>query len=74
MVTRRRAVAKIKVLQPDVVQMSKQDEQQAIHAISAMIEQWRQERSRDDDPPEGTTSGGHDGARRRTAATDTSGP
>ena len=33
--TRRRAAAKIRVLSPDVVPMSKEDEQQAIHAISA---------------------------------------
>jgi hypothetical protein len=39
MVTRRWAVAKIRVLPPGVVPMSKEDEQQAIHAISAMLTQ-----------------------------------
>jgi hypothetical protein len=73
-VTRRRAVAKIRVLPPDVVPMSKEDERQAIHAISAMIAQWWQKHGRDDDPPESAMPGGHDGARRRTAATGTSGP
>jgi hypothetical protein len=32
--------AKIRVLLPEVVPMSKKDEQQAIHAIPAMIAQW----------------------------------
>jgi len=73
MVTRRRAVAKIRVLPPDVVPMSKEDEQQAIHAISAMIAQWWREHGRDD-PPETATADDHDDARPRTAATGTSGP
>jgi hypothetical protein len=73
-VTRRRAAAKIRVLPPDVVPISKEDEQQAIRAISAMIAQWWREHGRDDDPPENATPGDHDGARRRTAATGTSGP
>jgi hypothetical protein len=54
--------------------MSKEDEQQAISAISAMIAQWWREHGRDDYPPASGTSGGHDGARRRTAVTGTSGP
>jgi len=74
MVTRQRAAVKIRVLPPDVVPMSKEDEQQAIHAISAMIAQWWRKHGRDDDPPESATSGGHDGSRRRTATTGTSGP
>jgi hypothetical protein len=73
-VTRRRPVAKIRVLPRDVVAMGKEDEQQAIHAISAMTAQWWRQHGRDDAPPESAKSGGHDGARRRTAATGTSGP
>jgi hypothetical protein len=42
--------------------MSKEDEQQAIHAISAIIAQWWREHSRNDDPPESVTSRGHDDA------------
>jgi hypothetical protein len=72
--TRRRAAAKIRVLSPDVVPMSKEDEQQAIHAISAMIAQWWREHGRDDDAPETATADDHDDARRHTAATGTSGP
>lgn len=74
MVTRRRAVAEVKVLSPDVVPMSKEDEQQAIHAISAMIAHWWREHGQDDDAPETATADDHNGARRRTAATGTSGP
>ncbi|MFI7546064.1 hypothetical protein [Actinoplanes sp. NPDC049599] len=54
--------------------MSKEDEQQAIHAISAMIAQWWLEHGRDDDAPETATADDHDDARRRTAATGTSSP
>ena len=51
--TRWRAVAKIQVLPPDVVPMSKEDEQQAIQAIVTMIAQWRRGHGRDGDPPNG---------------------
>jgi hypothetical protein len=74
MVTRRRAVAKIRALPPDVVPMSKEDEQLAIHANSAMIAHWWREHGRVDDAPETATADDHDAARRRTAATGTSGP
>jgi hypothetical protein len=74
MVTRRRAVAKIRVLPPDVVPMSKEDEQQAIYAISAMIAQWWREHGRDDEAPETATADDHEDTRRRTAVTGTSGP
>jgi hypothetical protein len=73
-VTGRRAAAKLRVLSPDVVPMSKDDEQQAIHAISAMIAQWWGVHGRDDDAPETATADDHDGACRRTAATGASGP
>jgi hypothetical protein len=57
-VTRRRAVAKIQVLPPDVVPMSKEDEQQAIQAIVTMIAQWWREHGRDGALPDGATSSG----------------
>jgi hypothetical protein len=72
-VTRRRAAATIRVLSPDLVPMSKEDEQQAIHAISAMISQWWREHGREDDAPETATKDDHGDDRRRTAATGTSG-
>lgn len=55
MVTRRRSVAKVNVLPPDVVPMSKQDEQQAVQAIAAMIAQWRRKHGHDDDSPDAAT-------------------
>jgi hypothetical protein len=58
MVTRRRAVTTFRVLPPDVVPMSKEDEQQAIQAIVTMIAQWWREHSRDSDPPDGATPSG----------------
>jgi hypothetical protein len=53
MVTRRPAVAKVRVLPPGVVPMSKQDEQQAVRAIATMITQWWREHGGDEDPSEG---------------------
>lgn len=52
MVTRRRAVAKVHVLPPDVVPMSKQDDQQAVQAIATMMAHWWRDHGFDDDPPE----------------------
>jgi hypothetical protein len=53
--TWRRAVAKIQILPPDVVPMSKEDEQQAIQVVT-MIAQWWKEHGRDGDPPDDATS------------------
>jgi hypothetical protein len=43
MVTRRRAVAKVHVLPPDVVPMTKQDKQPSGPTIAAMIAAWGRE-------------------------------
>jgi len=39
-VTRRRAVAKVRVLPPEVFPISAEDHQQAVTALTQMIEQW----------------------------------
>jgi hypothetical protein len=47
---------KIRVSPPDVVPMSKENQQQAIQAIGTMIAHWWQEHGRDSDPPDDPTS------------------
>jgi hypothetical protein len=74
MVTRRRAVSKVRVLPPEVVSLSKEDEQQAVQALSTMIAQWWREHGQDGDPTQLLTPPDHDGTRLRTAMTVTSGP
>ena len=57
MATRRRYASKIRVLMPDVVPMTKEDQQQAVHAMAVMIEQWWNRHGDDDEPSKRAAEG-----------------